>query len=55
LIYRGLVLALEGTGDHAGLDEALGEWAELAVGDDVFQRERDRLCRKIPALGQPTP
>jgi len=52
LIYRGLVLALEGTGDLQGLEQALGEWAAIAGGDDVFKRECDRLCRKFPALGQ---
>jgi hypothetical protein len=53
LIYRGLVLALEGSGDHHGLEEALGQWSEMASDDDVFRRERDRLCRKFPALEPP--
>jgi hypothetical protein len=50
MIYRGLVLALEGSGDHDGLGKALVEWAALSPEDEVFQRERDRLCRKLPAL-----
>jgi hypothetical protein len=53
LILRGLVIAFEGAGDHQALEVALGEWAELAGGDEVFRRERDRLCRKFPALKQP--
>jgi tetratricopeptide (TPR) repeat protein len=53
VILRGLVLALEGTGDQGGLAEALSQWAELARNDDVFRRERDRLCVKFPALRRP--
>jgi hypothetical protein len=50
MIYRGLVLALEGAGDREGLEEVLEEWAEVAGNEDVFQREYDRLCRMIPGL-----
>jgi tetratricopeptide (TPR) repeat protein len=54
LIYRGLVLALEGTADQRGLEEALGQWAELTGNDDIFQREYDRLYRRFPSLGEPS-
>jgi tetratricopeptide (TPR) repeat protein len=53
LIYRGLVLALEGTEDHPELERALSDWAELVSDDDLLQRECDRLQRKFPELALP--
>ena len=53
MIYRGLVLALEGAGDVDALREALEEWAGLARTDDAFRTEHDRLYRKFPALREP--
>ena len=50
LIYRGLVLALEGTSDLDGMQETLNEWAKFAGGDDVFRREHFRLSAKFPGL-----
>jgi hypothetical protein len=50
LIYRGLALAYEGTGDLNALQETLNEWALLAAGDETFRREHGRLRQRFPAL-----
>jgi hypothetical protein len=50
VIYRGLALAQEGTGDLEALRKTLEEWAQFAGSDDVFRREYVRLCQKFPEL-----
>ncbi len=53
LIYRGLALTQEGTGDLGALRETLTEWAQLSGADDAFRREYSRLCLRFPELDEP--
>jgi hypothetical protein len=53
LIYRGLALAQEGTGDIGALRATLTEWAHSSGADDTFRREYSRLCQRFPELDQP--
>ena len=53
LIYRGLALAQEGTGDIGALRATLTEWAQLAGADEIFRREYSRLCLRFPELEEP--
>jgi hypothetical protein len=50
LIYRGLALTQEGTGDLGALRATLAEWAQVSGADDTFRREYGRLCLRFPAL-----
>jgi hypothetical protein len=50
VIYRGLALAYEGTGDEAALAKVLTDWAEVAGNDDAFTREYARLTQRFPHL-----
>ena len=52
LIYRGLALAQEGTGDIGALRATLTEWAHSSGADDTFRREYSRLCLRFPELDQ---
>lgn len=54
VLYRGLALAQEGTGDVEALRETLSQWSQLAAGQEAFRREYSRLCHRLPALAEST-
>jgi hypothetical protein len=52
VVYRGLAVCQEGTGDLEALRVTMTDWAQLSGGDDVFRREYSRLCQKFPELAE---
>lgn len=53
VVYRSLVLALEGLGDTVRLAEVLAEWEKADPRSNYLTSESERLRRRFPELARP--